>query len=403
MIDRVSSNQVYRTGIGSILDAQSQLSRIQEQVASGKRIQNPSDDPTAAAEVIRLRTELNRVETYQRNADRAINALSFEESAIAGAESVLQRARELAVQGANDALLTQEDREIIASEIDGLRDSLLNIGNTRNADGEYIFAGDRVNSAAFSESGGAISYDGTGGPRMVNIAAGIRIQANDTGAELFQNAPAGNGAFEVSVPNSNVGNGTVGSTGYDNSYPGNENYTISFSTGGAGQLQYTVTGSTSGALAAAQDFTPGEAISFAGATVVIEGEPNASDTFAVTSGGTQSAFDTLSELSAALRTNGSSDATAKRVSRIGAAIQSIDANLGQFSKVRTDLGARLNRLDDQVSLNDSFNLQVERTISSLEDLDLAKAVTELNLQLVALQAAQQSYLKTQGISLFNYL
>ena len=85
------------------------------------------------------------------------------------------------------------------------------------------------------------------------------------------------------------------------------------------------------------------------------------------------------------------------------AIQNIDANLGQFSKVRTDLGARLNRLDDQVSLNDSFNLQVERTISSLEDLDLAKAVTELNLQLVALQAAQQSYLKTQGISLFNYL
>ncbi len=71
--------------------------------------------------------------------------------------------------------------------------------------------------------------------------------------------------------------------------------------------------------------------------------------------------------------------------------------------MRTDLGARLNRLDDQVSLNDSFNLQVERTISSLEDLDLAKAVTELNLQLVALQAAQQSYLKTQGISLFNYL
>ena len=130
MIDRVSSNQVYRTGIGSILDAQSQLSRIQEQVASGKRIQNPADDPSAAAEIIRLRTELNRVETYQRNADRAINALSFEESAIAGAESVLKRARELAVQGANDALLTQEDREIIASEIDGLRDSLLNIGNT---------------------------------------------------------------------------------------------------------------------------------------------------------------------------------------------------------------------------------------------------------------------------------
>ena len=92
MIDRVSSNQVYRTGIGSILEAQSQLSRIQEQVASGKRIQNPSDDPTAAAEIVRLRSELNRVEAYQRTADRAVSSLSFEESAVAGAESVLQRA-----------------------------------------------------------------------------------------------------------------------------------------------------------------------------------------------------------------------------------------------------------------------------------------------------------------------
>ena len=106
MIDRVSSNQVYRTGIGSILEAQSKLSRIQEQVASGKRIQNPSDDPTAAAEIVRLRSELNRVEAYQRTADRAVSSLSFEESAVAGAESVLQRARELAVQGANTAAMT---------------------------------------------------------------------------------------------------------------------------------------------------------------------------------------------------------------------------------------------------------------------------------------------------------
>ena len=192
-------------------------------------------------------------------------------------------------------------------------------------------------------------------------------------------------------------------TGYDNSYPGTEDYTISFSTGGSGQLQYTVTGSVSGALGAAQDFTPGEAITFAGASVVIDGEPDVTDTFTVTSGGTQSAFDTLTELAAALRTSGSTDADAKRISRVGAAIQNLDANLGQFSKVRTDLGARLNRVDEQNILNDTFNLQVERTISSLEDLDFATAITELNLQIVALEAAQQSYIKTQGLSLFNFL
>ena len=229
MIGRISSVQIYRSGLESILEAQARLTRVQEQVATGKRILTPSDDPGAAAEIIRLRSELNQVEAYQRNADQAINSLLFEEGAIAGAESMLQRVRELAVQGANDALLSAEDREIIASEIEGLRDSLLNIGNTRNADGEYIFAGDTVNTEAFSEAGGVVTdgeaggvvnYNGSGGPRFINIASGIRIQVNDTGAELFQNAPAGNGAFEVLVPDANVGTGIVRTTGFDNSYTG---------------------------------------------------------------------------------------------------------------------------------------------------------------------------------------
>ena len=105
MIGRVSSAQIYRSGLDSILEAQARLSRIQEQVATGKRIITPSDDPGAAAEIIRLRSELNQVEAYQRNADQAINSLLFEEGAIAGAETVLQRVRELAIQGANDACL----------------------------------------------------------------------------------------------------------------------------------------------------------------------------------------------------------------------------------------------------------------------------------------------------------
>ena len=72
MIGRISSVQIYRSGLESILEAQARLTRVQEQVATGKRILTPSDDPGAAAEIIRLRSELNQVEAYQRNADQAI-------------------------------------------------------------------------------------------------------------------------------------------------------------------------------------------------------------------------------------------------------------------------------------------------------------------------------------------
>ena len=207
----------------------------------------------------------------------------------------------------------------------------------------------------------------------------------------------------MDADNANTGTGIVGATGFDNSFPGTESYSIDFSTGGAGQLQYTVTGSVSGALGPAQDFTPGEAITFAGARVVIDGEPDAGDSFAVTAGQNQSAFDTLTELAAALRTGGSDAADAQRATRVGQALQNLDANLGQFNKVRTDLGARVNRVEEQIALNETFNIQVESTISNLEDLDFATAVTELNLQLVALEAAQQTYVRTQDLSLFNYL
>ena len=107
MIGRISSVQIYQSGLDSILEAQARLTKIQEQVATGKRIQTPSDDPGAASEIIRLRSDLNQVASYQRNADRAISALSFEESAVAGAESVLQRARQLCEPPCQPACLPQ--------------------------------------------------------------------------------------------------------------------------------------------------------------------------------------------------------------------------------------------------------------------------------------------------------
>jgi flagellar hook-associated protein 3 FlgL len=71
--------------------------------------------------------------------------------------------------------------------------------------------------------------------------------------------------------------------------------------------------------------------------------------------------------------------------------------------VRADVGVRQNQVENQQSLNEDFNLQLEQTLSSVQDLDYAQAISELNLQLTALQAAQQAYVKVQGLSLFNYL
>ena len=84
-------------------------------------------------------------------------------------------------------------------------------------------------------------------------------------------------------------------------------------------------------------------------------------------------------------------------------IRKIDSNLENIRSVRTEFGVRMNRVEDQQVLNDNFNLRLQETLSGLEDLDYTKAITEMNLQMVALEAAQKAYTATQKISLFNYL
>ena len=119
MIGRMSSDQIHQSGLDVILDAQKKLSRTQEELASGKRLLTPADDPVATAQIQSIRSELSRIETMQSNISRASSELAMVEDSVANVEGLLMRARELAVRGANDSLSLQ-DREIIATEIDAL-------------------------------------------------------------------------------------------------------------------------------------------------------------------------------------------------------------------------------------------------------------------------------------------
>ncbi len=110
-------------------------------------------------------------------------------------------------------------------------------------------------------------------------------------------------------------------------------------------------------------------------------------------GGTQSVFKTLSDLVAGLKADNPSSSSLTNLSN---ALQNV-------LTVQTRVGARLNAISDQKALNGNFLIQVQQNRSQLSSLNIAQAATQLNRQLVALQAAQQSFAKIQGLSLFNFL
>lgn len=298
---RISTSQIFTQSVDAMLERQRELSQTEAQVASGKRVLRPSDDPSAAVRILDLQEAQQRLSQYQRNADMATARLDLEETALQGIENLLQRVRELTVQGNNDTL-SADDRGAIAAEVREHMESFVQLANSRDANGEYIFAGFQSLTQPFSHDGaGNFSYNGDSGQRLLKIGDSREVAIGDPGDIFMGFAAAAGGTTNI------------------------------------GEVLYTL----------ATNLEAGN------------GDPNA--------------------------------------------LSDIDAAFTNLLNTRAKIGARMNAIDDQKAANESFDLAVANVRSSLEDLDYAEAISRFNQQLAALQAAQQSFIRIQDLSLFNFL
>ena len=178
-----------------------------------------------------------------------------------------------------------------------------------------------------------------------------------------------------------------------------DDYTITFLTATGYEVR-----DGGGGLVTSGTYASGAAIAFNGVTLSISGAPAAGDEFSVTPSAYQDVLTTVQDLIDALETPAGNPAGRARFhNAMNRALTDLDQDLGHMLEVRSGLGTRLNAVDNQKDLNDAFALILETTRSEVEDLDYAEAVSRLNRQLLALEAAQQTYVKVQGLSLFNFL
>ncbi len=401
MVDRLSTLQIYQSGISTILEKQADLARTQLELSTGKRILSPSDDPSGAVKVLDLEEDIRLVDQYQRNASLAQGQLAVEESTLGSVTNVLQRVRELAVQ-ANNATQSPETRASIAVEVTARLEELVALANTRDGNDEYIFAGFQAQTQPFSQQGDSVVYSGDDGQRFLDIAASAQVAVRDSGSRVFLAVPAGNGRFDFAPAAGNSGTAVVGESSADSSYI-RDDYTLTFSQATpADPITYSVTDS-SAAVVASGTYNSGDAISFNGARLVIEGIPADGDSITVDSTPRQSIFDTVSAIAAALSgTDGSPASNAAVNNALASGLSNLDQAIGNVLEVQSDVGVRLNRIESQQAINEDFNLQLQTTLSDVQDVDFAEAISKLNLQLVALQAAQQTFVTTQGLTLFDY-
>lgn len=403
---RISTSMVYDAGVATMQQQSAALLRIQQQVASGKRALTPSDDPVAAAQTLVTEQYQAINDNYLGNQKTASEALGLSENALSSAGDLIANVRSLVVQAGN-AGLSQSDRQSIATDLRARFDELLGLANGMDGAGQHLFSGYMGGTTPFSGSvetaaAGEIAYAGDDGQRLQQVSASRQLAVSESGRDVFMRIRSGNGTFATAAAATNVGTGLIDTGSVTGSFV-SDTYTISFAPVGTG-LNYTVTGATSGVVAAGS-YVSGQAIAFNGASVTIGGTPAVTDTFTVTPSSSQSLFKTIATAITALEstpTTGVAGNTALSNS-LGSALVNLDQAHDNMLRVRAAIGSHMNEIDALGSAGSDLDLQYQQTLSRLQDLDYAEAISRLTQQQVNLEAAQKSFEKISGLSLFNYL
>ena len=395
--------------ISAMTTLERNLSQTQNQIATNLSFTTPSQNPVAAGEVNNYNQALSQSQQYDTNANSAQGRLSIEDNAMSQVQNALQSLRTLALQ-ANSGTQSDQNRAAIATQAMQIQASLVSLANTQDGNGEYIFGGFSTQTPPFALSATGATYSGDQGQRLVQIAAGQTIPDSDNGAAVFNSIKTGNGTFTATAGAGNTGGGVLGTTTVSNpaAYDGKP-FSIQFAVTtapltGVVTTTYTILDSTGTVVTPGAPYTSGQAISYDGLQVTLSGQPAAGDKFNVAPSTNQSLFTTVQNLVTALQTGtGSTGTQAKLNNSVNAAINNIDQALDHTSTVRSDIGGRLNAITTQLSVSGSQQIQLKSSISTLQSLDYASALTTLNEQNTTMSAAMQAYTLTQGLSLFKFL
>ncbi|MBF0463479.1 MAG: flagellar hook-associated protein FlgL [Nitrospirae bacterium] len=335
------------------------LFNTQEQMASGLRINRPSDDTVAESKVLDYKLTINDNGQFQRNMNDAKGFLDASETAMNTLTDNLQRLDELIVDGTNGSR-GPSDRIDIGQEVSTIRQGIYQLANTKY-ELRNIFSGQKVNQQAFSTSGSAYIFNGDGKPINVDINYTARITENITASAAFmismattQTIRLDNGTFAHYIPSKK----TIGQSVMVGSVPTIQNYQVP-------QITITVSNSSNPTAAGISSS------SFTNYMEMVEGVENAFNS--------------------------------NNVDMMQAYLKPIQLALDNTATVRATIGARANYIDRTNNALDDTTMQTQEVLSNYQDADIAKVVSDLSKSELAMQALRQSSFQIMSESLLNYL
>jgi flagellar hook-associated protein 3 FlgL len=433
---RLGTTNTYDNTLRNLHSRQASLANLQENLTSGKRVVNASDDPTSAAQAERALTRIERVKTDQRALESQRNAIAEAESTLGTVTDALQNFRELVVAAGNPTY-TGRERQAVAVQLQGLRDQIFDLANRKDSNGMPLFSALGSALAPFvGPNKPPQDYTFQGLPGQ-SASSEISIPYSLDGESAFMHQTPRDGVFNVHVTNATApgnmipmnrslmtdnvmvtDNTVIAATATATSLAttGAQNfpqYIIKFNAPdtttvpGETTITYDITESPPVATAAIAQgtatFKTGVATSIAikeipGMSLNLKGIPEDGDTITIDPSG--SVFNVLDSTIRDLQGASNGNAATQAVSQ---ALHNIDIGMGRVSAERGRAGDLLNRADRITSNQEKRNVQLEADRSRAEDLDMIKGVSDFQNQQTAYSAALQSYAQIQKLSLFNFL
>jgi flagellar hook-associated protein 3 FlgL len=396
---RVTQSMEQAQFLTALNQLESGISTTQNGISTGLAFTTASQNPVGAGLVAGYNQVLAQSQQYTSNGSSATESLNTEDSALTQLQNQLQSLRDLALE-ANNATESPSDLSAIATQVQQIQGSILSVANTQDGAGNYIFAGYSTQTQPFAQSATGATYSGDQGQRQVQIGAGQTVVVGDNGDLVFNQVKTGNGTFNVTPAGTNTGTGILGATAVTDpaDYTGGT-YSIDFTAPDAYQVV-----NSGGTVVTSGTYTSGQAITFAGMQVTLSGAPASRRLVRVAPSTDQSVFTTVQNLANALQQSTATPAGQAQLNNsIVSAINGIDQALDNTQTVQASVGARLNTITTAQAVATTQQTQLQQSISNIQSLDYASAVTNLDSQNTTLSAAMEAYTQTEGLSLFKYL
>lgn len=406
---RISTNQIYTQNLRSISANQSALSETQDQLSTGKKLTKPSDDPVGAAKLIRITEELDKITQYNRNTNLLKSSLEQQETVLSSIKDSANRARVLSVQAGN-GIMTQDDKNAIASEMKQIRNEIFDLMNSQNSGGEYIFAGYQSQTQAFSYNyanpGNKFSFNGDTGTNIIRVSDSVTLKTSSSGQDIFQNVYARKNFSVDSTSMNNVAQLEVKDhTAFERFHqsmydPGNiANNQLQFTMINASELQVTQLGT--GDILDVVSFASGDKFQYQGMEIEMDANVGQSTVIALDPPQKKNIAETLNDFIEALESDTISAGEFSK--RLSDTIVGIDNAMDKISIESSSIGGRLNIADSIYASNLDMELANKKAQATIEDLDYAEATTRFAKQETALEAALATFPKVSSLSLFQYI